>query len=728
MFLHAPCNLARKIAEIFGASLEVQLELTLPTAILRTARENAGMNQAALAGRLGVSGSVLSRLEKEDTTDRAMAWRYLEGVGSEESAAIREFFTLNWRITERPAFHHPDRATLWDVERALQLLDDFEHSPDFDPILARPVHTLRSRLMAGVRYLQRIDHGIAWIGSIGVGKTTALAYATNLVVHQVDGHPKSVFPVGRGRTTVCEVSVKLAPAFGIVVESLSNDEIRALVSDLVNGITSEAGVSTEHDRVLRNMADLRKRQSVEDGKRIFIDPIKEFLSAGDTVEDVVTQIMVRLNLANRTQNQMILSDKKEHGLEWLAENVEKINFGQHPDFSVPARITVLLPSKLLRGSSYDISVIDTKGIEGTTQRPDLQSQIDDPRNLSVLCTRFEEAPGSVPLTILRDLGDIGADAIERGRVCLLVLPRGDEAIGVRGDGGETSESREDGYFIREDQIQRALAAHNLPEVPIIFYDAMRDSPQSVWLAVNDQVAAIRRGYEARARRLLAASASLMENADAARSQEARMQISTAIDRITAAYGDLPIASRAAHQNLIEQMRDGHSSSIAASMNRRGTWTNFSVHHMLGVGVRADANARTSDLIVRIDAQLVDLAQQFDQLVDIRQLIAALRDDLNDRRQEFLAHALAVGSEAFKSYLDDADDLWRRCTGRWGQGSGYRSDVADIVRRWFEEAVELHDARKSIDKSLQQAWREFVLKPLILASRVDADDENQLDAA
>jgi hypothetical protein len=35
------------------------------------------------------------------------------------------------------------------------------------------------------------------------------------------------------------------------------------------------------------------------------------------------------------------------------------------------------------------------------------------------------------------------------------------------------------------------------------------------------------------------------------------------------------------QNLIDQIRDGHSSSIAASMNRRGAWINFSVHHMLG---------------------------------------------------------------------------------------------------------------------------------------------------
>ena len=207
-----------------------------------------------------------------------------------------------------------------------------------------------------------------------------------------------------------------------------------LVDELVAGIAGEGGISAEHDHMLRNMADLRKRAVMEAGKRTFVDPIREMLAAGDTVEDVATRIMLRLNLPGRTQNQLILSDKKEKGLEWLAGNVERINFGQHPDFSVPGKVTVLLPSKLLRSSPYEISVADTKGIEGTTQRPDLQARTDDGRSLAVLCTRFEDAPGAVPLTLLRAFKELGSDGLDKGRVCLLVLPRNDEVIGVRGDG------------------------------------------------------------------------------------------------------------------------------------------------------------------------------------------------------------------------------------------------------------------------------------------------------
>jgi len=707
------------------------MESTIPTAVLRSARENAGLNQANLATRLGVSASVLSRLEKEETTEPAMAWRYLDAIGSAESSAIREFYSLDWRISDRPAFNHPNRDILWEVERALQELQTFEDDPAFDQILARPVHILRNRLMASTHFLLRVDHGIAWIGAISVGKTTALARLMNLLIPDANGLPQSIFPVGRGRTTVCEVVVKAAPAFGIIVESLSNDEIRTLVLELVNGLTTEAGVSTEIDRVLRNMAELRRRPTMESGKRVFVDPIREMLAGGNTVEDVATQILIRLNLAARTQNQIILSERKERGLEWLANNVEKINFGQHSDFSVPRQVTVLLPSKQLRASSYDLRVIDTKGVEGnTTQRADLQGQIDDARTLSLLCTRFEDAPGSVSLAIMRDnLKELGADAVERRRICLLVLPRGDEAIGVRGDGSETSETREEGYFFREEQIRQALATHGLPEIPVLFFDAMRDNPQQLWLEMNKHVAAIRHNYEERARRLVDAATALISNVDAARSQEARTQIAAAVDRLVKSYGQLPPASRAAHQNLIEQLREGHASSIAASMNRRGVWSNFSVHHMLGAGVRGDANARTTDLIVRIDGQLVDLEQQFDHLADIRQLLATLRDDLNDSRQEFLVQALTVGTEAFKPYLEDAHNLWRECASRWGRGAGYRADVAEIIQRWFEETAELGDARKSIDKSLQQAWHEAVLTPLINASRVeDADEDSNLEAA
>jgi len=155
------------------------------------------------------------------------------------------------------------------------------------------------------------------------------------------------------------------------------------------------------------------------------------------------------------------------------------------------------------------------------------------------------------------------------------------------------------------------------------------------------------------------------------------------------------------------------------MNRKGAWGNFDVHHMLGVGVRADANARTSDLFSHIDSRLVELAAQFRQLADIREFLATLREEVKEWKQEYLRHANDIGRTAFTPYLDDATDLWQKCRQRWGGGPGYRNDIADLIREWFENTPELDAARKRVESALQQSWRDLVLKPLVETTQIES---------
>jgi hypothetical protein len=136
-------------------------------------------------------------------------------------------------------------------------------------------------------------------------------------------------------------------------------------------------------------------------------------------------------------------------------------------------------------------------------------------------------------------------------------------------------------------------------------------------------------------------------------------------------------------------------------------------------VRADANVRTYDLIVRIDEHLATLEGQFEELADVRQLLSSVRDDFSDWKQEFLAQALTIGRTAFKPYLDDLVDLWRKCVGRWGTHvPGYKEDIASNFQQYFETTPELDGARKRVESGLEQAWGELVLERLIAATRVD----------
>src|SRR5260370_4568273 len=395
-------------------------------------------------------------MAKAEHTDRAMAWRYLAAVGTPECEAIREFYERPWSVAERPCFVHPDREALRTIESSLQALANFEQSDEVDPILARPLGTLRSRLLATAQFLLRTDHSIGWLGEIGIGKTTALSHATGLTLPSDTGL-RSLFPTGSGRMTICDVLVKVATTFCLAVDCLSVDEVRGLVTDLVTGLVKrESGIPTEFDRALRAMAGLHRETIVENGKKRFLDPLKVMLENGDEPGEIINRVMTRLNLEERTQNKIILSQGKESGLEWVADNVGKINSGRHVGFGIPTRITGLLPSKVLSSSPFDVSVLDTKGIEGTTQRPDLRAQMDDSRTLTVLCTRFNNAPGEKPIALLREVIETRSDAAERGRICILALPWGDEALGVHGDGGITSDPIEDANLILEKQCGEAL--------------------------------------------------------------------------------------------------------------------------------------------------------------------------------------------------------------------------------------------------------------------------------
>jgi transcriptional regulator with XRE-family HTH domain len=694
--------------------------MSIPTSVLRRAREDAALKQNDVATVLGVSGSVISRLEKSEQTDDVMARRYLEALGTPTSVAIAEFYGREWQITTRPSFFHPDREALWGAERALQRLEEFKNSEEYDALLDIPLSKIKSGLETAISFVARLNHVMAWIGSVGVGKTTALSLLTNLVIEGKDGTRVPVFPATGGRTTISEVVVRSAPAYGIAVEPMSEDAVRLLVTDLVGGFAkNDGGVSTELERAIRNMAELRKGK---DEARGAFDPIRDLLEQkSNVIEDVVEDVIRRMNLGERTETQLILSESTENGLRWLSENITKINYGQHVRFSLPERVTVFVPPAFLRKMRYDVTLVDTKGIHGTTLREDLRTHIDDARTLSILCCMFNDAPSGEILKLLGEIKSLGSDALERQRVLILVLPRGDEAMKIIDDAGDPPESAQDGYDIRATQVADTLRKEGLPEIPVLFFNSMTDNSSAVWEELGRRLDTLRQRQVDRLQRFVDVSADLVTNADVARIQQARVAIAEEVTLICEAYPKLKPTVRPAHQTLIQELEKGHASSIAAAINRRGAWSNFPIHHIVGVGVRVDANLRTGDVLTRVDGRLEGFVQKFSNLPEIVTILEALREDLEEWRQEFLTEAATIGRVAFKPYLDSAPDLWKGLAAYWGQGTGYRAKVVAEINRWFEQTEELAEARRRVETRLREAWRTLILGRLRSATEV-ADDQ------
>jgi transcriptional regulator with XRE-family HTH domain len=705
--------------------MDAQMTQMIPTSVLKLARDRADMSQTDLASVLEVAPSVVSRLEASEHADQQMASRYLSAVNTPLAREIVNFYKERWRCIERPSFTHPERQALRDAELAMQSLDEFERTPQFDPILKDPVQRLRSRLASETEFLRHLEHGIAFVGDIGVGKTTALSFVTNLVTPAKSGPSQSIFPTGSGRTTVCEVAIKIAPAFGIAVESLAEEEIRALVADLVQGLKSNgSGLPSELERAIRNMADLRRiipRAKTGSERAVVQDPLREMVAAAEDMDQVVAEFMSRMKLGTRTETQMILSANNEGSMEWLASNIAKINYGQHPSFSIPQRITVLLPLKSLRETPYRLTVIDTKGIEGTTQRADITAQIEDPRTLTVLCCKFPDAPGATSMSILREILDSGSDAVLSERICLLVLPRDQEAIKIIDDAGGNPSSAGEGYAIRQAQIVQQFATEGLPAVPISFFNIDGDDPSVTWAWLASILSRIRSNKVVRLARLVAAARDLISNSDIAKTRQARRAILATMEQAAKRLTKLSEVVRPAHSNLVLQAKKVHQSSIAASVNRRGKWNNFQAAHILGVGVQTDANLRTRETFVRLDEQIEGLKVQYKQLRDIAQFLQSLKDDIAEWRQEFLLHAALVGRVSYAPYLQSANELWANCMRRYGAGAGYRIDVSDILLKHFEEDKAARAANKSVEISLQKSWEEIVIAKLRAAVRYQEDD-------
>ena len=56
-------------------------------------------------------------------------------------------------------------------------------------------------------------------------------------------------------------------------------------------------------------------------------------------------------------------DKAGGELEWVQKVFKVVNNGRRAEFSLPKRVTVVVPHKLFESPDLNIAVVDTKGID-----------------------------------------------------------------------------------------------------------------------------------------------------------------------------------------------------------------------------------------------------------------------------------------------------------------------------------------------------------------------------
>ena len=697
--------------------------------LLANEREQKQISQKEVGARLGISQVTVSRMESDADLDPAEATRYLEAINSDYARKIRDYSESSWaHLASKPPLDHPDLAALTSVNNGLERIADLVQRVPATHFIRDELDLYQDSLRMAADYLLSLDHTVGFIGSIGVGKTTAICAATNLLL---EGKP--VLDYGGGRTTICEVVISTGPGWGLIVEPLEYDEVAVIVDDFCDYIFSRASkdkaassdasddvdteiniLSTELTRCIRNMAKLvQKRDRVA---RHVTDEAIELGSRASSKESLKLEILERMNLRARTQRELwhkTLVDKEP--LQWLQRAFTDINHGRNPSFSIPKRINVLVPEQLLTQTSLDgaaplnVCVIDTKGIDQLAPRSDISALFDDPRTLCIVCSRFLDAPDETARSVLRRAVDSGLRDRLQVEAQLLVLDRLEEAESVNDFDGTQVDNRDDGRQVRLADVEDSLSQEplRLEKLATVFFNQREDSASKLSLSIVDGLRRMRGMHVARISRVLAQIEALEADLEKYQQSACYKNIGHAVQAWMQDNTALVFKLEQVSNSLLESIGDKstYAASVRASVNRRGSWYNLNYYYQLAYGARVDFVAATEPAIKKL-ATLLDNFRKRDDMAPASAFVGELLDYVTQFSGQLQEQAQLMSEAVFDEPLRENADLWKDSQNRWGQGPGYKDDISNYAESWLTNSHQ-RPLFETLKRSMEKKWDEFL---------------------
>lgn len=702
-----------------------QIENASHGALLARFRTELAVTQAALATEAGLDQSRVSRIEKGEITSQAEVDKVLDALvalGSPHARSYKEFAGREWAHLPPPSFFNPQRACLEIAEEALGNIEVFLADESRPWPLRRQVERHKDTLIRGATYLQKMNHNIAFIGPIGVGKSTGLSFLFDLLVPpSLAAKPidRPVLETGAGGTTICEVHIKRGPEFGISLVPMTDADLRELVSDfcaarwaVLMGELKESdetpSVSREHDRAIRNMSGLTRRRSVENGKTTYFDPVSDLVASSSSEDEFRMRVLELMKLPERTQRELWYdSGTRQQPMEWVRKTFVEVNNGRLSDVSLPSNIDLIIPDFGRSFGEMEISVIDTKGVDDVAVREDLDLRLKDPRTAVVFCTRFNDAPGVITRSLLQHMQQTYSEPVNTGKVSILALPRADEARAMKDDTGDVAMDDAEGYAFKQMQVENELAADDLAGVPMVFFNVQSDDPAPVREALFGQFNRMRTTVEHRLFDLCAAADEVMKNHEAQALTAAMEEVAERLNSFLETHPALPARERHAYTEALMTVRGvRYASTLRAATRRKGEWSGLSVLHSIGVGAAKDARQRSERWVTSLKDYLAVMKGD-----EGLQLAAKTIDQMGQSaiatRSAFLEAVQRAGMELYREPLSQSP-IWAQCMAEWGAGPGYTSRVAAHLEGWFEKRADLKDKLEEITTTL---WNQLVIAPM-----------------
>ena len=688
------------------------------------------ISQRDVASKADIDQSRLSRIEKGGTPSEQECrgvLNALEELGSADAARYSAYLCTNWYHLERPDFWNPDADAIRLAEETLATAAAFSRAADAPWPLRRQLERQTDLLAAAARYLGNVAHNIAFVGEIGVGKSTALSFLYDLLLPVKESAKltdRVLLEAGGGGTTVCEVCIRRGPEFGIVVQPMPDTELRQLVADMCASKWTQSadapppqaesvGVGREFERAIRNMAGLTtRRDTTPDGKRSRLDLLAELVAGCTSEDELRTKVLDAMRLPNRDQREIWFEPTRAASpRSWLADCFKAINNGRHPSFFFPHSIDLLIPEFAAAEVGLDATIIDTKGIDDLAVREDIDTRLRDPRTAIVLCTHFNDAPSQVVRSLLQHMRRTFPEQLAARKISVLVLPRSGEATSMKDDSGEFAIDDADGYDLKRDQIDRTRSGpeDDLHDIPFHFLNVETDDASIVRSSILDQVARMRRTKSDHVRDLCTAINDLIENHEVEAVNAAMEETAAQLRTFLASNSELAPKRRDAHREAlaaVNQVR--YAATLWASARRNGQYSGLSIGHQTGIGAARDGFLRTDAWFTGVQMRLEEMKAN-PGLHPARNAIAQIEHSVAASKTVFADALQTAGVEVYREPLLHADALWTACAREWGRGPGFKRRVHDRIADWFEERSDLQDALESVTQVL---WNDKVIQPML----------------
>ena len=562
---------------------------------------------------------------------------------------------------------------------------------------------------------------VAFIGDVGKGKTTAICRAFELFSQ--NDPTDLLLSHSSGRTTICEVEI-IPNSSSIKIEILpyENEEVMHLLNDYSKNIFNKAhpvatddrinanainegfALSGEVEKAFRNMLGLNGGSLNERGRMIQNDV--KFASEFTDRNDMLRVMESKLELHKRMDT--VLEAPKEmtnNSFEWIKDTFKSINIGKTSTVSLPRKVFIHVADDL---SNYHI--VDTKGLDGTTNRRDINQCLESDLTLNVICSSFNDAPDQSMRKIVEQMIKGGLTEQLYTKTILLIIDREKASSSVADDDGELVGDKKYGRAIRIGQVLNDLEQKyglDGDRLNVVCYDAFDDERSVLLDCIQNKLNELELSYKTKVELI---TKGVTELIDEQNSQSFDIAKKALLDVFSKWFNDAENFTTSVdplHSSLLTEINTTRAAAtIRASVARRGHWHNLDMYETLAQQAKFDINKNKAKLFNDFDC-LVDSCIENPQLRKVYNISVQLKQVAQRVRQQELMTVYEQSTEFYNSDFYYASNMWNSAQYEWGRGSGYKGRVVGHIRNHFGNEQRKYE--KQLEHKSNQRWNKFLKK-------------------